>query len=394
VTVRERRVLLAVLGALTFASVYATVVIAPVLTQIAAEFDISTGTAGLLVAAYGGPGIVVSLLVGPYSDQLGRKRFLVAGSAVMGLFTLLASLATSFPLLIALRVIAGIGAALIFPNVSAMIGDNFAYRDRGRAMSTVIGFNTMASVIGVPTAGIVAEATSWRVSLAIVGSLCLVATVLLYFLLRPAQVHVSESKFFELYRSILRRPSALAAVASSFLGSLYWFAWSTYIVVFFEHVYGLPRGQAATLALTLGLGVLVGSQIGGRIGDRIGHKPVVASAVVISAVLLLVLTNTNLPIVAGAALNLLLSAVIGARFATNQTLMTEQMPAARGTLLALSSSTIGLAIVLAASLGGLLIDTFGFPAIGVFCFAAALSSAVIVVLFVREEPIDLEIAPV
>ena len=40
-TVRERRVLLAVLGALTFASVYATVVIAPVLTQIAAEFDIS-----------------------------------------------------------------------------------------------------------------------------------------------------------------------------------------------------------------------------------------------------------------------------------------------------------------------------------------------------------------
>ena len=121
---------------------------------------------------------------------------------------------------------------------------------------------------------------------------------------------------------------------------------------------------------------------------------IVASAVVISAVLLLVLTNTNLPIVAGAALNLLLSAVIGARFATNQTLMTEQMPAARGTLLALSSSTIGLAIVLAASLGGLLIDTFGFPAIGVFCFAAALSSAVIVVLFVREEPIDLEIAPV
>jgi len=107
-----------------------------------------------------------------------------------------------------------------------------------------------------------------------------------------------------------------------------------------------------------------------------------------------VLTNTTLPLAAGAALNLLLSAVIGARFATNQTLMTEQMPAARGTLLALSSSTIGLAIVLAASLGGLLIDTFGFAAIGVFCFAAALSSAVIVVLFVREEPIDLEIASV
>src|SRR5712691_781738 len=256
VSLRERRVLLGVLGALTFASVYATVVIAPVLTQIAAEFDVTTGTAGLLVAAYGAPGVIVSLITGPFSDRFGRRRFLVTGAAVMGVFTLLSAFATSFPVLVALRVVGGIGAALIFPNVTATLGDNFAYRDRGRAMSTVIGFNTLASVIGVPTAGIVAEATSWRVSLAIVGSLCLVATVLLYFLLRPAQVHVSESKFFELYRSILRRPSALAAVASSFLGSLYWFAWSTYIVVFFEHVYGLPRGQAATLALTLGLGVL------------------------------------------------------------------------------------------------------------------------------------------
>ena len=112
----------------------------------------------------------------------------------------------------------------------------------------------------------------------------------------------------------------------------------------------------------------------------------------VSAVLLLLLTNTSLPLAAGAALNLVLSAVIGARFATNQTLMTEQMPRARGTLLALSSSTIGLAIVLAASIGGVLIDTFGFRAVGIFCFTAAMTSALIVVVFVREEPVDLEIA--
>jgi predicted MFS family arabinose efflux permease len=392
VTTRQRRVLLGVLGALTFASVYATVVIAPVLTQIAAEFDISTGTAGLLVAAYGAPGVIVSLITGPFSDRFGRRRFLIVGSAVMGLFTFLSAFATTFAVLVALRVVGGIGAALIFPNVSATMGDNFAYKDRGRAMSTVIGFNTLASVIGVPTAGIIAEATSWRFSLALVGALCLVATTLLYFLLRPAQVPVSQSKFFELYRQILRNPSAVAATISSFLGSLFWFAWSTYIVVFFETVYGLTRGTASTFALTLGLGVLVGSQLGGRLGDRIGHKPVVASAIVISAFLLFVLTNTSLPIVLGAALNFLLSAVIGARFATNQTLMSEQMPAARGTLLALSSSTIGLAIVIAASIGGLLIDTLGFAAVGIFCVVAALASALIVVLFVREAPMDIEIA--
>ena len=391
---RERRVLIGVLGALGFVSVYTSVVIAPVLTQIASEFDISTGTAGLLVAAFGAPGVLVALISGPYSDRFGRKRFLVAGATVMGLFTLLASFATNFPLLVALRAIAGIGASLIFPNVGAMIGDNFAYRDRGRAFSTVIGFNTMASVVGVPTAGIIAEATSWRVSLAIVGVLSLAATAFLYFLLRPAQVHVSESKFLELYRGVLRSSSAVAATVSSFLGSLYWFAWATYIVVFFEKVYGQSRGTASTFALTLGLGVLIGSQVGGRLGDRVGHKPVVAGSIVISAVVLLVLTMSDPSLAVAAAMNLLLSCVIGARFATNQTLMTEQMPSARGTLLALSAATASLAIVLAASIGGVLIDTYGFRAIGVFCFVAAMSSAVIVVLFVREEPFDMEIAPV
>src|SRR5439155_1220471 len=43
---RERRTLLFLLGYLTFSAVYVAVVIAPVLTPIASEFDISTGTAG------------------------------------------------------------------------------------------------------------------------------------------------------------------------------------------------------------------------------------------------------------------------------------------------------------------------------------------------------------
>ncbi len=391
---REQRLLLGLLGSLTFASVYAHVVMSPVLTQIAAEFGITTGVAGLVVAAYGAPGIVVSLVAGPYSDRFGRRTFLIVGAVVMGLFSLVASLATSFALLLALRGVAGIGSALVFPNATAVVGDSFAYRERGRAMSTVIAFNTMASIIGIPVAGLIAEATSWRVSLGLAGVLSVAASVLLAFLLRPARIHVSETRFLELYRSILRNSSAVAAIAASFLGSLFWFAWATYVVVFFENVYALSRGTASTYALTLGLGVFIGSQVGGRLGDRIGHKPVVAVSIVLSAFLLLALTAVPLPLAAATALNLLVSAVIGARFATNQTLMTEQMPSARGTLLALSGATISFAIVMAASIGGLLIDTFGFTAIGVFCLVAGLASALIVVLFVREEPMDLEIVTV
>ena len=390
---RDRRTLVLVLGLLTFASVYASVVMAPVLTQIAGEFGISTGAAGLVVAAYGAPGIVVAVAAGPYSDRFGRKRFLVAGAAVMGVFTLLASFATTFPVLVGTRMIAGVGGSVIFPNANATLADHFPYSERARAIATVIGMNTMASIVGIPIAGIVAEATSWRVSVAIVGVLCLAASIVLFFRLRPVQTPLNASKVRELYRSIVTNRSAIGAVGSSLLGALYWFSWSTYIVVFFEQVFGLSQGLASTLALTQGLGVLVGSQLGGRLGTRIGHKPVVAASVAISGAILLYQTNLTPPLAITAVLNLALSAVIGARFASNTTLLTEQVPEARGTMLALSASVTSASIVAGASIGGILIDVFGFGSLGVFCFAVALIAALVVALFVREEPIDLEISP-
>jgi predicted MFS family arabinose efflux permease len=389
----ERRTLLGVLGFLTFNAVYVGIVMAPVLTQIANEFSITTGTAGLVVAAYGAPGILVALLTGPYSDRFGRRRFLVAGSLIMGVFTLLSAFATSFVVLVAMRIIAGIGASVIFPNVTATVGDNFAYRDRGSAMGTVIGLNTLAGVIGVPLAGVLAEATSWRVAIGMVGVLAIAAAVLLMWKFRPAQIPLNESRIWDMYRSIVTNRSALGALGSSFLGALYWFTWATYIVVFFQYAFGLSQGVASIFALTQGLGVLVGSQVGGRLGGRIGHKAIVAGSVAISGVLLLVQTNATPPLPATLVLNLVLSAVIGARFASNTTLLTEQVPEARGTLLAVSAAVASLSIVSGASIGGLLIDGPGFWALGFFCFIAASLAAVVVLVFVREEPIDLEIAP-
>jgi predicted MFS family arabinose efflux permease len=364
---------------------------APVLTQIADEFRVSTGTAGLVAAAYGGPGIFTSLLIGPYSDRFGRKRFLVVGAFVMGVFTILSAVAPTFETLIAARAIAGVGGSLIFPNANALVGDLFAYRERGRAMSTVIGFNTMASVVGVPVAGVVAEASSWRVSVGLVGVIAIVAGVGLAVFLRPTRTNINSDRIWAMYRLILSNASAVAAIISSFLGSLYWFTWITYLVVFFQHTYGLSQGTASTYSLTLGLGVLVGSQIGGRLGDRIGHKRVVAGAIVGSGLILLVLTNAPPPLLAAAAMNLLLSAVIGARFATNTSLLTEQVPEARGTLFAFSSATAALATVAGATIGGFFIDTIGFGAIGVFCMGAALLSCVIVLAFVREGSLEVDI---
>jgi len=389
----ERRALILTLGFLSFAAVYNGLVMNPVLEQIAREFGTSTGTAGLVVAAYGAPGIAVAVLAGPYSDRIGRKPFLVFGPLVMGVATLAAAIAPSFGLIVAARIASGVGAAVIFPNINATIGDTFPYRERGSVLSTTISMNTLASIVGVPVAGIVAELLSWRVSLAIVGTLAIVAAIVLLFKLERAPGQNDGAKIRALYGRILHDRSAVAAIASSFLGALFWFTWVTYLVVFFQRTFGLSEGLASTVALTLGLGVLVGSQVGGRLGDRIGHRRIVAGSVLAAGVLLLIQTTLALPLAATAVLNFALSAVIGARFATNQALMSEQVPEARGTMLALSSSVASMAVVAGATVGGFFVDGAGFAPLGLFCFGSAVLSALIVMRFVVEEPFDLEVAP-
>lgn len=389
-TPRERRTLLGVLGFLTFASVYANVVIVPALVLIAGEFGTTTGTAGLVAAAYGVPGIVVALLVGPYSDRLGRKWFLIAGSVLMGGATLMSAFAQTFEILILTRAMAGMGASVIFPNVNATIGDSFPYRERGRAISTVIAMNTMASIIGLPVAGIVAEATSWRVSVGGVGFIAIAAALVLFKLLANTRPEGQPSRTRDLYSQIGANTSAVAALGSSLLGAVFWFTWATFFIVFFQQTYALSLGTASTVGLTLGVGVLIGSQVGGRLGDRIGHRRVIAVSIVIAGALLLVQTNVAMPLAAAATLNLLLSAVIGARFATNGALITEQVPGARGTMAAISSSLVSLGMVIGPAIGGLLVDSLGFWAIGMFCAAVAAVSAIVVFAFVTEDTAHLD----
>ena len=383
---RSPRELLAVLGFLSFASAYAGVVTVPLLGEIARTFGTSPGAAASVAAAYGVPGIVIPLLIGPYSDRSGRKVLLVGGSLLLGVGTLTAALAPSLEILMGARITAGIGSSIVYPMVSAAVGGSVAATDRGRALSTIIGINTMATIVGVPAAGLIAEAASWRLSLGLVAVLPLAAALVLIRALPDQQAGATGVSARLLYGQIAANRSALAALVSSLLGSIFWFSWATFFVVFFQQSYDLSLSAASSIGLTLGLGILVGSQLGGRLGDRIGHRGIAGTVIVAAGALIAALTNLTLPLPIAIALNLAVSILIGARFAANQALLSEQLPAARGTVFALSSSFASVALVAGAALGGLLVDRSGFGAIGVVCLAVGAIVSVLTFALVREHP--------
>lgn len=386
----SRAVLLGSLGFLSFAAVYNNIVVSPVLVDVARDFGVSVGTAGLLVTAYGIPGIVVGILAGPLSDRYGRRQFLVWGTVVMSALTALGGAVPGFSYLLLTRVGAGVGASVLFPNINATVADEFPYQERGRAMSTVITTNQLATIVGVPLAGLVAGASSWRLSFALVGTLGLVAAFVVARTARPPGApRATETATRELLGSVLGDASVRAGMVSSLLGSVFWFTWITYVVAFFVERYELPTATASLIVLVTGLGIVGGSQVGGRLGDRFGHKIVVGWAIAVGSSLMLVETVVVHDLALAVVISFCIALFAGARFATNTTLLSELAPAARGTLLAVNSATVSVGIVTGTALGGILVDSFGYEALGLMSTVAGLSSALIVWRFVTERTAEI-----
>jgi predicted MFS family arabinose efflux permease len=389
--VTDRR-LLAPLFVSTFAVIYSGTVIGALVTQIATEFGVSAGAVGLAAAAYATPGILIGLVAGPVSDRFGRGWFLAGGTLVLGSLTVVSAMAPTFEWLAVTRALAGLGAALILPNMMATVADRFPYRERARIVGFVFTSNTIGGIAGLTVAGIVAERYGWRVSLASAGVMALVAFALLVVLHGRAHTVARVVSMRSLYASVLTDRSALFLLGSNMLGVVALTSWTLYIVPFFQQTYGIAQGLASTYALVQGVGMLVGSQIGGRLGG-IGQKQLLCAALVAYGLILFAVLF-SMPALPLALLGLVAAATFfGLRATANASIMSEQAVNARTTVFAFSAATVSAGTVVAGAAGGGALDAGGFGALGLFCLVSAVLSALLVAAFVRERAADEPVAP-
>jgi len=130
----------------TLMAVLGVASIAPALPRIAETLGVSAGQVGLLVTAFTFPGVILTTFAGILADRYGRLRIMIPGLILFAVAGAACVFATSLPVLIALRVVQGIGASPVGSINVTLIGDLFTGRQRTAAM----GFN--ASVLSIGTA--------------------------------------------------------------------------------------------------------------------------------------------------------------------------------------------------------------------------------------------------
>ncbi|NGO43845.1 MFS transporter [Streptomyces ureilyticus] len=135
-----------------------------------------------IMNAYGVTFAGLLLLGGALGDRYGRKGVLLAGLAVFALASGAVIWIDDVNLVIGLRGLAGVGAALVMPMTLSIITNIFPPEERGRAVGIWSGVSFGSALLAVLLAGGLLEAFSWRsvfVANAVLAGLALLAAAVL-----------------------------------------------------------------------------------------------------------------------------------------------------------------------------------------------------------------------
>lgn len=130
----------------------------------AIERDLGAGVAGLQWTVNGYTLSLAALVLvgGSLGDRFGRRRLFVLGTAWFGFASLACAFAPTIELLVAARVLQGVGGALLTPGSLAIISASIHPDDRGRAIGIWTGLSGVTTAVGPLVGGWLVEVVGWR----------------------------------------------------------------------------------------------------------------------------------------------------------------------------------------------------------------------------------------
>jgi MFS transporter, AAHS family, 4-hydroxybenzoate transporter len=277
-------------------------------------------------------GLMIGLLViGPLSDQIGRKLAIVLSTVLFGCFTLLTAAAHGVPDLFFYRLMAGIGLGGALPNALALTGEYCPARRRATLVVIMFCGFSLGSILGGGLTAALVSRFGWRPVFLAGGALPLLLVPILIAMLPESLPFLvaKEAKREQILR-LLRRidptfsappdvrfvtaePSATGMPVAQLFHSgravgtlLLWLVFFLNLLVFFFLQNWLPTvladsglaTETAILVSTLiSVGGIAAGVLSGPLMDRFGPYPVLAVLYLCGTVFVALIgrTPTSLP---------------------------------------------------------------------------------------------------
>ncbi len=134
----------------------------PLLPDLADALSVDTGAIGLVQAAVSVPGVLLSLLIGYFADKVGRRRVVLVSLILFSLAGTAGFFARTFWLLVAARLVQGIGTSGILGLSIVLVGDLFQGAERTRAMGFNMAGLTLVNMAGPTLSGLIGRTDVFR----------------------------------------------------------------------------------------------------------------------------------------------------------------------------------------------------------------------------------------
>jgi predicted MFS family arabinose efflux permease len=354
----------------------------PFLPDIAKGLGISIEQMGGLIALRNGVGIVAPAF-GAMSDRVGHRRSAMLGLLVLGIGLLITGVASGLGPAAIGFILTGVGSAIFIPTLLAYVSDRVPFAQRGRVTGAIEMTWGLAGMIGVPLMGVIITAIGWRAPFILLGVASFIGAGLMLLLEESRGGHILRETLR--FAALRQNRSALAFIATWFL---VFFAFENIQVgyaAWLEQQFGLSTAARGTVQILFGVFEIAASLGSALFLDRIGKKRGVPGGLIVVLLgygLLATLGSSALPI----GLLAISIAFLGFEFSvvSGVPIMGEQVPAARGTMIALALTAGSLGRMIADWVGSALVGGAGFPVAALVSAVAAVMTVFVFTRWVRE----------
>lgn len=193
----------------------------PLVPLVAADFAVEPSTAALLGTAFALPWALMQPILGPVGDLLGKTRVILVCMAILLVSAIVGALATSFPMLVTARIIAGAAAGGVFPVSMAVFGDLVPVEQRQAGMGRLLTASISGLLMGGAVAGVLADFVPWRWIFVVYGASVAVALLGAWLALRrvpltpPRPVQIAA--MIDNYRQVWSNPRSKVCYGAVFL---------------------------------------------------------------------------------------------------------------------------------------------------------------------------------
>lgn len=244
-----------------------------ILSDIAADLNISIVKAGHLISAYSA-GVAAGAPSLLFLRKLPLRKLMLLLAALIAIGNAMVAISPNYGFLLAARFLAGLPHGAFF-GAGAIVCSRLADPGKGAsAVAVLIGGMTVANLVGVPAFTFICHMLSWRLPfgiVAIVGAATFIAIRCWVPILAPLPDSGMKGQF-----RFLSKPGPWLIYAGVFFGQASVYCWLSYIAPIMTRVAGFPESSMTFIMVLVGAGMVFGNFYAGRLSDRYSASLVTA----------------------------------------------------------------------------------------------------------------------